>query len=99
MITVYEGVTCEIRTLLEYCDFCAKDINEACDFLGWLAWDTYEFETSCSDSCTPPSCIPDYTLPVCEICHCSDHASNSYPYYISNEGFARLSNMIEIMNK
>ena len=36
---------------------------------------------------------------MCEICHCSDHDSNSCPYYISDEGFARLSNMIETMNE
>jgi len=79
--------------------FCAKDANEACDFLDWLAWDTYEFETNCSDSYIPPSCISDYAPPVCEICHCSDHESNSFPYYISDEGFARLSSMIETMNE
>ena len=56
--TVYEGVNCETRTLLEYWDFCAKDVNEACDFLDWLAWDTYEFETSCSDFCTLPPLHP-----------------------------------------
>jgi len=31
--------------------------------------------------------------------HCSDCNSNSYSYYISDEGFARLRNMIEKMNK
>ena len=54
MNTVYEGVNYETHALLEYWDFCAKDVNEACDFLDCLAWDTYEFETSCSDSCIPP---------------------------------------------
>ena len=34
-----------------------------------------------------------------EICHCFDHASNSCPHYISDAGFARLSNMIETINK
>ena len=52
--TVYKGVNCETRARLEYWDFCAEDVNEACDFLDWFAWDTYEFETSCSDSCTHP---------------------------------------------
>ena len=99
MSTVYDGVNCETRALLEYWNFCAKDVNEACDFLDWLAWDTYEFETSCYDSYVPPPCIPDYAPPICRICHCSDHDSNSCPYYISNEGFARLSNMIETMNE
>ena len=96
---VDEGVNCETRALFEHWDFYARNVEEAWDFLDWLARDTYEFETSCSDSCTPPHCIPDYAPPVCEICHCSDHASNSCPYYISNESFARLSNMIETMNK
>ena len=96
---VDEGVNCETRALFEHWDFYARNVEEAWDFLDWLARDTYEFEASCSDSCTPPHCIPDYAPPVCEICHCSDHASNSCPYYISNESFARLSNMIETMNK
>ena len=34
-----------------------------------------------------------------KICHCSDYDSNSYPYYISDQGFARPSNMIETMNE
>ena len=34
--TVYEGVNCETRALLEHWDFCARDVNEACDFLDWL---------------------------------------------------------------
>jgi len=61
--------------------------------------DTYEYEISCTNSYIPPPCIPHYAHPMCEICHCSDHASNSCPYYISDEGFARLSNMIETMNE
>ena len=65
-------MNCETRALLEYWDFCAKDVNEACDFLDWLACDTYEFETSCSNSCTPPSFIPNYAPHMCEICHFSD---------------------------
>jgi len=36
---------------------------------------------------------------VCEICHCSDHVNTSCPYYISDNDFARLSSMIETMNK
>jgi len=36
---------------------------------------------------------------MCEIYHYSDHDSNSCPYYISDEGFARLSNMIQITNE
>jgi len=34
-----------------------------------------------------------------EICHCSDHVNTSCPYYISDDGFATLSSMIETMNK
>jgi len=64
-----------------------------------LAWDTYEFETGCSDSYIPPPCIPAYVPPVCEICHCSDHNNIACPYYISNEDFARLSSMIETMSQ
>jgi len=64
-----------------------------------LAWDTYEFETSYSDSYIPPPCIPNYASPVCEVCHCSYHDNNSCPYCISDDGFARLSSMIETMNE
>jgi len=34
---VYDGVNCEIRTLLEHWDFCGKIIDEECDLLDWLA--------------------------------------------------------------
>ena len=91
--TVYEGVNYETRTLLEYCDFCAKNVDETWDFLDWLAQDTYEYEISCTNSYIPPPCIPDYAHPVSEIFHCFDHGSNSYPCYISDEGFVRLSNI------
>ena len=89
----------ETRALLEQWDFCAKSVDEACAILDWLAWDTYEFETSCSDSYIPPPCIPAPVPPMCAICHCSDHASSSCPYYIPSDGLARISNMIETMNK
>jgi len=89
----------ETRALLEQWNFCAKSVDEACDFLDWLAWDMYEFETSCSDSYIPSPCIPTYAPPMCEICHCSDHGSTFCPYYISDEGFARFSSMKETMNK
>jgi len=36
---------------------------------------------------------------LCETCHCSDHDSMSCPYYISDEGFARLSSMIETIDE
>jgi len=36
---------------------------------------------------------------MCEICYCSDHNSTSCPYYILDDGFARVSSMIETMNK
>ena len=36
---------------------------------------------------------------MCEHCNRSDHDSNSCTYYISADGFARLSSMIEIMNE
>jgi len=36
---------------------------------------------------------------VCTICRYSDNDSTSCPYYISNDGFARLSGMIETINK
>ena len=52
--TVYKGVNCEARTLLEYWDFCAKNVDEAWDFLDWLARDTHEYEISCTNSCIPP---------------------------------------------
>jgi len=71
--TVYEGVNRDTHALLEYWDFCAKNVDEACDFLDWLSWDTYEFESSHYDSCIPPPCILTYGPHVCKICHCSDH--------------------------
>jgi len=64
-----------------------------------LACNTYEFETSYSDSYMPSPCIPIYAPPVCEICHYSDLNSTSCTYYISDEGFTRLSSMIETMNR
>ena len=97
--TVYEGVNRENRAILEYWDFCVKNVDEACDFLDWLGWDTYEFETSHSDSYIPPPCIPTYAPPMCIICHCSDHDNTFCPYYISDDDFARISSMIETMNK
>ena len=93
--TVYMGVSCETCALLEHWDFCAKTVDEACALLDWLAWDTREFETSCSGSYIPPPCTPAHAPPLCEICHCSDHDSSSCPYYIPSESFARISNMIE----
>ena len=95
---MHEGVNYETRALLEQWDFRAKSVDEACDFLDWLAWDTYEFKTSCSNFYIPPPCIPAYVPPVCEICHSSDHYSRCCPYYISNEGFASFSNMIETID-
>jgi len=97
--TVYERVNCKIGTILEYWDFCAKNVDEAWDFLDWLAQDTYEYEISYTNSCIPPPCIPNYAPPVCEIYRCSNHASNSCPYSISDGGFARLSNMIETIKE
>jgi len=96
--TIYEGVnreTCSFKVVRFLC----STIDEACDLLDWLAWDTYEFETNCSESYIPPPCISNYTHPVCEICHCSYHDSTSYPYCISDDGFARLSSIGETMNK
>jgi len=89
----------ETCALLEQWNVCGKSVDEACAFLDWLGWDTYEFETSCSDSYIPSPCIPTYAPPMCEICHCSDHDSTFRPYYISDEGFARLNSMIKTMNK
>ena len=97
--TVYEGVNCEIRALLEYWDFRAKNIDKAWDFLDWLAQDSYEYEISCTNSYIPPPCIPDYAPPVCEICHCSNHESNSCPRDISDDSFAKLSSLIETINE
>jgi len=92
-------VNCETCAILEQWNFCAKSVDEACAFLDWLAWDTHEFETSCFDSYMPTPCIPTHAPTLCDICHCSDHDSSSYRYYISDEGYARLSSMIEAMNK
>ena len=64
-----------------------------------MAQDTYEYEISYTNSYIPPPCIPDYAPPMCEVCHYFDYGSNSCPYYISDEGFARLSSMIETMNE
>ena len=82
MHVVDEGVNCETRALFEHWDFYARNVEEAWDFLKWLAQDTYEFETSQFTSSTPSPCVPNYTPLVCEICHCSDHDSVSCPYHI-----------------
>ena len=79
--------------------FCAKTIDEACDLMAWLYRDTHEFETSCSDYYVLPPSISTYAPTVCEIYHCSNHDSTYCPYYIFDDGFARLSSMIETMNK
>jgi len=67
-------------------------------FLEWLVWDTYEFETSHYDSYILPPCILTYAPLMSTICHYSEHDSTFYPYYISDDSFARLSSMIETMN-
>jgi len=64
-----------------------------------LTRDTYEFETSHFNPSTPPPCILNYMPPTCEICHCFEHDSNSYPYHISADGFARIASMIETMKE
>ena len=50
-----------------------------------------------------PICHPLASLLMPLLCviffHCSDHDSSSCPYYISDEGCARLSSMIKTMNK
>jgi len=84
---------------LEYWDFCANSVNKTCNFLNWLAWDTHEFKTGCSDSYIPPPCIFTHAPHVYKICSYSDHDSNSFPYYISDDGFAKLTRMIETMNE
>jgi len=35
--TVYEGVNRETCALLEYWEFCVKNVDKVCDFLDWLA--------------------------------------------------------------
>jgi len=37
--TIYEGVNRETHVLLEYWGSCAKNVDEPCDFIDWLAWD------------------------------------------------------------
>ena len=44
-----------------------------------VAWDTYEFETSCSYSHILPPCISNYAPPIRYACYWSDHESTSYP--------------------
>ena len=64
-----------------------------------MARDTYESKIGFANSYIPPPRIPNYAPHMCEIFHYSYHESNSYPHYISYEGFARLSSMIKAMNK
>jgi len=33
--TIYEGANHETHALSEYWDFCAKNVDETCDFLDW----------------------------------------------------------------
>ena len=89
--TVYEGINCENCALLEHWDLYAKNVDEACNFLDQLAWDTYEFQTSCFNSYIPPLCIPNYTPCICKIYHYSAHDGNSYPYYISTDDCVELT--------
>ena len=96
---LYKGVNYADVALLEQWDFCDKNVDEAQDLLDWLGRDTYEFESSHSNSYIPPRCILNYAHLMCEICCCSDHDSNSCPYHISIDSFARLSSMIETMNE
>jgi len=96
---VDEGVNCETRTLFEYWDLYASNVDEAWDFLNWLAQDTYDFDISCANSYNPPPCILDLAPSWCETYHCSDHDSTSCSYYISDEGFNRLSSMIETIDE
>ena len=63
-----------------------------------MARDTYEFESSYVDSCIPFPCIPNYALPVCEHCTRSDHDNDSYAYYVSADGFTKLSSTIKTMS-
>jgi len=79
---VYQAVNCKSRTLLELWDSFAKNIDETCDFLDWLAWNTYKFKTTHFYCYIPSSFIPNYAPFMCEICYCSDHDSNSCPHYI-----------------
>ena len=64
-----------------------------------MTWDAYKFGTSYSNSYILTPCIPNYAAPIYEICHCSNHDSNSGSYYICADGFDGLINMIEIMNE
>jgi len=41
---VDEGVNNETRSLLQFCDFHDKNVDEALSFLEWNAWDSFEFE-------------------------------------------------------
>ena len=99
MSTIYNGVHYETRALLEHWNFCAKNIEEAWDLLNCLAWDTYEFEASGSNSYILPPCIHNYAPPVCEIHHYFGHDNNFCPYYISTDSFTRLTSTIETMNE
>ena len=96
---VYGGIYYEIRTILEHWNFGARNFDEAWDLLEWLTQDIYEFETSFVNSSTLSPYTLDYALPVCKICNCSSHNNNVCPCYIFANGFARLTNMIEIMNE
>jgi len=64
---VDEGVNCETRALFEHWNFYAQNVEEAWDFLNWLAQDTYEFEITCADSHNTLPYIPDFAPPLCEI--------------------------------
>ena len=83
--TFYEGANCE-TCALEHWDFCAKNVDNACDSLDWLAWDTYELRQVVLILTSHPL--------VCEFWHCSAYNRNFCPRYISANGFARLVNMI-----
>jgi len=97
--TVYEGVNYETCVLLEHWNLCVRNVDKAWNFLDWLAQDTYECESSCSNSYIPPPCVPNHASIVCAICHCSDHDSNFCACYISADDLARLTSMTKTMNE
>jgi len=84
---VDDGVNSKIQTILAFFGFHAKNIDDACYLLEWIAWDSFEFEKtsrvsrySFFDPCA--FYVRSYYAPFwCDFCNSSDHDMNSCPYH------------------
>ena len=82
-----EGVNSETRILLQYWDFQCKCVDVAWCLLGWIAWESFEFEKASRvfGYSFPDPCafyVRSYYVRLrCDMCNSSNHNANSCPYY------------------